>query len=233
MQLMGSQVMVGQLVVVSASNPIHRVAGQVVIFTVGAQMFMELDYYFQGLTYIIVYVGAIAIQFQFVIMMVQIPGGETAVKGSSSPLFSNGTPTLEGGKNQPTGVYGIIGNKYTPVAESASTAGKIRGGVGIINIIGQAIKPFGSLLTPGRGLQMGVIISCIYLSMIFKQGNGVYGVDIYSYNYPIWATDFKTITDIESQAIMVYVAYPAALIQVGISQWTVLIGVISICSPRI
>jgi NADH:ubiquinone oxidoreductase subunit 6 (subunit J) len=37
----------------------------------GAFQFLILDYYFLGLTYIIVYVGAIAILFLFVIMLIQ------------------------------------------------------------------------------------------------------------------------------------------------------------------
>jgi NADH:ubiquinone oxidoreductase subunit 6 (subunit J) len=42
-------------------------------------IFMFFDYYFLGLTYIIVYVGAIAILFLFVIMMVSMNelSGET------------------------------------------------------------------------------------------------------------------------------------------------------------
>ena len=58
--------------VVSALNAIHRVALLIVVLLCGAFIFLILDYYFLGLTYIIVYVGAIAILFLFVIMMIQI-----------------------------------------------------------------------------------------------------------------------------------------------------------------
>ncbi|KAJ3389596.1 hypothetical protein HDU92_000959 [Lobulomyces angularis] len=57
-------------------------------------------------------------------------------------------------------------------------------------------------------------------------------MDIYSYFYPSWSIEYKTITDIESLAILVYVAFPTALILISIALWTVMIGIISICSPR-
>jgi len=60
------------LIIVSSLNAIHRVVWLIIIFTLGAFMFILLDHYYLGLTYIIVYVGAIAILFLFVIMMVQI-----------------------------------------------------------------------------------------------------------------------------------------------------------------
>lgn len=60
------------LIIVSSLNAIHRVVWLIILFTIGAFMFIILDHYYLGLTYIIVYVGAIAILFLFVIMMVQI-----------------------------------------------------------------------------------------------------------------------------------------------------------------
>ena len=61
------------IIVVSAMNPIHRMALQIVVYLIGSQIFILQDFYFLGQTYIIVYVGAIAILFLFVIMMVNIP----------------------------------------------------------------------------------------------------------------------------------------------------------------
>lgn len=43
------------------------------MFLVGSLLSIIIDYYFLGLTYIIVYCGAIAIIFLFVIMMVTVP----------------------------------------------------------------------------------------------------------------------------------------------------------------
>lgn len=65
-------ILISNLVVLSALNPIHRMVWLIIVFVQGSFIFQLLDFLFIGLTYIIVYVGAIAILFLFVIMMVQI-----------------------------------------------------------------------------------------------------------------------------------------------------------------
>nr|YP_009659005.1 NADH dehydrogenase subunit 6 [Synchytrium microbalum]QCQ69003.1 NADH dehydrogenase subunit 6 [Synchytrium microbalum] len=65
-------ILISNLVVLSALNPIHRMVWLIIVFVLGSFIFLLLDFLFIGLTYIIVYVGAIAILFLFVIMMVQI-----------------------------------------------------------------------------------------------------------------------------------------------------------------
>ena len=55
--LLGAIIQMSALIVVSALNAIHRVALLIVVFMCGAFIFQILDYYFLGLTYIIVYVG--------------------------------------------------------------------------------------------------------------------------------------------------------------------------------
>jgi len=57
------------LVIVGALNPVHRIALLVLLFLLGSFFYILLDYYFLGLTYIIVYCGAIAILFVFVMMV--------------------------------------------------------------------------------------------------------------------------------------------------------------------
>nr|QCQ69086.1 NADH dehydrogenase subunit 6 [Synchytrium taraxaci] len=69
-------ILISNLVVLSALNPIHRMVWLIVVFVLGSFLFLVLDFLFIGLTYIIVYVGALAILFLFVIMMVQIPSGQ-------------------------------------------------------------------------------------------------------------------------------------------------------------
>lgn len=53
------------------SNVIYRVGLQILLELVGAQLILLLGQNFLGLTYIIVYIGALAIQFLFVIMMLK------------------------------------------------------------------------------------------------------------------------------------------------------------------
>ena len=54
-------------------KPIIRLALLIKIFLKSAFIFLLLDYYFLGLTYIIVYVGALAILFLFVIKKASDP----------------------------------------------------------------------------------------------------------------------------------------------------------------
>ena len=53
-------------------QPIIRLALIIKIFVKSAFILIILDYYFLGLTFIIVYVGAIAILFLFVIKMAEV-----------------------------------------------------------------------------------------------------------------------------------------------------------------
>ncbi len=78
-------------IVVSARNPIHRIAYLILVFQIGAFVLTLLDFYFLGLTYIIVYVGAIAILFLFVIMMVQIPIISTKTESNYTPHILSST----------------------------------------------------------------------------------------------------------------------------------------------
>lgn len=64
---------------------ISRLALLITIFIFSAFQFLILDYYFLGLTYIIVYVGAIAILFLFVIMLIQL--NDFSSKSQSSYFF--------------------------------------------------------------------------------------------------------------------------------------------------
>lgn len=61
------------LAVIQLSNPVIRMQNQIIVYLMGAFIFLLLDNHFQGLAYIIVYVGAIAILFLFVIMMIPQP----------------------------------------------------------------------------------------------------------------------------------------------------------------
>jgi NADH-ubiquinone oxidoreductase chain 6 len=53
------------------TQPITRLALLITVFIMSALALIVLDFYFLGLTYVIVYVGAIAILFLFVIMMAE------------------------------------------------------------------------------------------------------------------------------------------------------------------
>lgn len=56
------------------TNPVHSVLFLVLTFCFGSVLFIMLGAEFYGLTYLIVYVGAIAVLFLFVVMMLDIKG---------------------------------------------------------------------------------------------------------------------------------------------------------------
>ena len=68
--LIGVTGLLSALVVASSLHPVHRMAFLILVFLSGSFLMILLDFYFLGLTYIIVYVGAIMILFLFVIMII-------------------------------------------------------------------------------------------------------------------------------------------------------------------
>ena len=62
----------GSILQISAEGPIYNIITQIFIFLCASFIYIQMDFYFIGQTYIIVYVGAIAILFLFVIMMIDL-----------------------------------------------------------------------------------------------------------------------------------------------------------------
>ena len=58
------------------------------------------------------------------------------------------------------------------------------------------------------------------------------GPTVTTFFYPSWAMEFKTMTDIETLAIGISVAYPTAQYLIGLALWAVLIGIISITTHK-
>ena len=65
------------LATISVRNPVHSVLGLVSVFLVSAALLFCLEVEFLAFSFIIVYVGAIAILFLFVVMMLDIKIGDT------------------------------------------------------------------------------------------------------------------------------------------------------------
>lgn len=53
-------------------SPLHKIFILILLYLLGSLLMLLLDNYYIGLTYIIIYVGAIAILFLFVLMMMNI-----------------------------------------------------------------------------------------------------------------------------------------------------------------
>ena len=80
--------LVSTFMTISSYNPIHSIFWLVIVFILSAILIISLNYEFLGLILIIIYVGAIAILFLFVIMMLDI------LQLSKIDSFSNILPVL-------------------------------------------------------------------------------------------------------------------------------------------
>jgi NADH-quinone oxidoreductase subunit J len=65
--------------VISSRNPIHSVLSLILVFLLSAILLLCLEVDFLALSFIIVYVGAIAILFLFIVMMLDIKIGDNSL----------------------------------------------------------------------------------------------------------------------------------------------------------
>nr|QGX43501.1 NADH dehydrogenase subunit 6 [Thoosa mismalolli] len=83
--LFASSIVISGVMVISALNPVHSVLWMVVAFIGASALFIILEVEFIALILLIVYVGAIAILFLFVIMMLNLTGLETTDRSNYLP----------------------------------------------------------------------------------------------------------------------------------------------------
>lgn len=65
-------VFISSIILVTHWDPIRKLISLISLFLFSTFLFLLLNFFFLGLTYLIVYIGAIAILFLFVIMMVPL-----------------------------------------------------------------------------------------------------------------------------------------------------------------
>lgn len=230
-QIQGIILIISSQIVVSARNPIHRIAAQVIVYIIASFIFMIQDYYFQGQTYIIVYVGAIAIQFLFVIMIVQIPqiSSKTLITYQPKEIIttSQKNRNIETGKITQEKKINILGNERHNECKNIALLFKNNSN-NIINPINNIMVIKNEIKTQIQNpyiFQQIMIIGIVMVNNIIINNNN----EIYTYIYPTWAIEYKTMTDIETLGYIIYMGYPIIQIQIGIILWIVLIGIISIC----
>ncbi len=224
-EVQGIILIISSQIVVSARNPIHRIAAQVIVFIIGAFIFMIQDYYFQGQTYIIVYVGAIAIQFLFVIMMVEIPqiSSKTLIRYEPKEIITSSQKN----KNNINKKINIKYSKSRIYDQNISllfkkTSNNIKNNNQNTMIIKNEIK---NIFNNPNQIQQSIIFFIFIGYNILINFND----NIYTYIYTTWAIEYKTMTDIENLGYIIYIGYPIIQIQIAITLWIVLIGIISIC----
>jgi len=74
--------------VISTRNPIHSILSLIVVFFLSAVLLVLLEVEFLALSFIIVYVGAIAVLFLFIIMMLDIKIGDSTLNMLNHGLLS-------------------------------------------------------------------------------------------------------------------------------------------------
>lgn len=210
--------LISTLLILSSLNPISRLILQIMVFLMSSFQFLILDYYFLGLTYIIVYVGAIAILFLFVIMLIQthyVPSQTT------SNIRITSINDISGIKNQGEFTWNdlLILDHITPVKEHKIIESPI---FSIKNT--QLVSK-----NNNQGLQIILGLVLIFgINILFTADNLSTGPMIYTYFYPSWSTLLYSLTDIQSLGYTLFLGYPIAIVILGLILWMVLIGILCI-----
>lgn len=214
---LGTIGLISGFIVMNAKNPIIRIIFQIIIYQIGAFIFMSLNFSFQGQAYIIVYVGAIAILFQFIIMMVKI--SSVPVETVKSLNYNNTNTVVNN--------YGVnSSSKYKNIYRVRRQSNRYL--LNFIKIQLQFSLQFQFSLK--FNLQGFFYFNNPSISNNEYQNlnNYVNHIDIGTYYNVNWMQEFKTITDLNSLGIMIYIVYPIIIILQSILLWVVQIGIISI-----
>lgn len=224
-EIQGIILIISSQIVISARNPIQRIVGLIIVYIGGSQIYMIQDQNFQGQTNIIVYVGAIAIQFIFVIMIVRIPNEISTQEKKDSEI-----------NIQKTGNKGSSRIKKIDIRKEGGTKKDKR--IQLIfkeNMENAEGSDFMGGPNKGRKKDIlsnmkGVIGISQFIIQIYQQTRTIIEDErIYTYIYTTWGIEYKTMRDIETLGYIIYIVNPIIQIQIGIILWIVLIGVISIC----
>ena len=214
-QLCNFGIISSQVQMTARFNPIIRLSLQITVFIISACLFLLLDFYFIGLTYIIVYVGAIAILFLFVIMMAE-------TKLTPSPKTSQWQVSS----------YTLRPNNKDFISSSSfsSTTTNKKGWKENFNITNLFI---------GKGLILFIIQSFAigkgYINLnsftnIQGKNNKDYFSTISYFFYPSYQSEFITFTDIQTLGFTLYLAYPFATLMLGVLLLCVLLGTLMVAS---
>nr|YP_009659065.1 NADH dehydrogenase subunit 6 [Chytriomyces confervae]QCQ69063.1 NADH dehydrogenase subunit 6 [Chytriomyces confervae] len=192
--------------VVSTIDPVNRLVSLIGTYLAGSLLYAILDYYFLSLTYIIVYVGAIAILFLFVIMMIPV-----------APV----TATTMGKVTMDDSAEGMgLGVDQASKGSNLSLIGKLALALGVVMSI-----LFISLNVDVTGNLVGMESGTMAISSDWMGSQG-----IVAYFNPSWATAYVSLSDVYTLGFMIYLAYPISLILIGLALWITLIGVIPLTS---
>ena len=219
------------LFVLAPLNHIYRILFLIGVFLCGSFIYTLLDFYFLGLTYIIVYVGAIAILFIFVIMMVQLNSSSDNTHSSpitahySSSIFHHHIslipstitwffkPSKISTLNLPFLPSLFINTSSSPSHKFSSTFLLISSPIHLF--------PFSSKLSL-------IPLPFFIFTGLFTFFLFTTSITHFTFFYPHWFSLYTTFTDIQSFAFVLYFAYPFILILIAITLFAVMIAVLVI-----
>ena len=184
------------------ATPAIRLALLISIYILISFHFIYLEFYFIGLTYIIVYIGAIAILFIFVIMLLN---QQVITKGENIIKLIEGLKLNENRMNLSD--YLILNNGPKRVSLSSASL---------------------QIITPRRGVGSSslTILLALLLSITSITPSGF--LQEYSYAVLDWSIDYNTLSDLMVLGYHLLLGYPIIYIQMGILLWILLIGILNI-----
>ena len=201
---------------ISVYNPIYKIIYLILLFFFGSSLFLILDFYFLGLTYFIVYIGAITILFLFVIMMVQLTITDKNLLDNNINIFTFNDHSYISNSH--------FNNPYILLELLRSDNNNL-----FINHnhFSNSIDFEFNKINPYIFIYIGIsLISSIFI--IISLNNIIGYHSIYNYIFNEWSLLYITFTDIELLGYLIYISYPLTLIIISYLLWLILIGILSV-----
>lgn len=226
--------------VITSKNPIVSVLFLILLFSIVACYLIQLTASFIGLSYLLVYVGAVSILFLFILMLINVRISELVTDNNNSvPLslfiisifiiVSRISMTLSNSKeNIPLQAeeaidIGLAKNAYYLNFLSLNDDNTfITDNLNNINDLHEGIKSVDLLED----------FKITYLSKLFTTGQGPYNDSLYSSTSYTWDTFITTISHINSIGNIMYTSYPILLLIISIILLLSMIGAIIITVRR-
>ena len=235
---------ISAFLILTSLNPISRLVLLILVFVKSAFIYQLLDFYFLGLSYIIVYVGAIAILFLFVIMKSetkQTPKSLNSIEPKlikkndllldNSQLFNSNNHFILRLNNLSTTLSPLNSSECGGDQECLKNDTNFKDMRGNLNgkqkIAGLKILIVSSSIKIGNIEEITNILNKNFTNnetFLLNQG------EIYNFFIINYSMDFTSFTDLQSFGFILYLSYPFITILFALLLFIVLIGILRISS---
>lgn len=231
--LLGILIIISSLILILNINSIHRIAYLIFIFILSSFIMIFLNFKYLGLTYIIVYVGAIMIIFMFIIMMIDLQDKD--IKFTSNIIT----------KENPVIYYFKSANiNNLPISDQSLLeifANNKPDSDNIVNLFSSDSNLF-TRLKKSFIFKFTIFFFILFLFQLIINLTGItsdlgfnpifqifnFNFNILTFFYPFWYNSFYTFTDLNTLALILFQAYSVAIVLISLVLWAVLIGIIKI-----